>query len=61
MEYCSGGDLAGYIRRHKRTPEARARSLLQQLGAGLQLLWSHNLVHVSPNTAAASFADVAWF
>lgn len=47
MEYCSGGDLAKYIRRHKRIPEVAARALLRQLSAGLRELWSRNLVHVS--------------
>lgn len=46
MEYCSGGDLAKYIRRHKRIPEVAARALLRQLAAGLRELWSRNLVHV---------------
>ncbi len=46
MEYCSGGDLAKYIRRHKRIPEVAARALLRQLSAGLRELWSRNLVHV---------------
>lgn len=46
MEYCSGGDLSKYIRRHKRIPEASARALLRQLAAGLRELWSRNLVHV---------------
>ena len=48
MEYCAGGDLAKFIRRQKRIPEATARALLRQLSAGLRELWSRNLVHVSP-------------
>ena len=47
MEYCAGGDLAKFIRRTKRIPEATARALLRQLSAGLRELWSRNLVHVS--------------
>ena len=47
MEYCAGGDLAKFIRRQKRIPEATARALLRQLSAGLRELWSRNLVHVS--------------
>ena len=46
MEYCAGGDLAKFIRRTKRIPEATARALLRQLSAGLRELWSRNLVHV---------------
>lgn len=45
MEYCAGGDLAGFIRKHRRISEEAARPLLQQLAAGLQELWSHHLVH----------------
>jgi uncharacterized membrane protein len=46
MEYCAGGDLAGYLRRSKRLPEAAAQALMQQLGAGLKVLRDNNLVHV---------------
>lgn len=52
MEYCAGGDLAKFIRRQKRIPEATARALLRQLSAGLRELWSRNLVHVSSEHAA---------
>jgi serine/threonine protein kinase len=46
MEYCGGGDLAGYIRQHKKTTEAVARSFIQQLGAGMKEMWLNNFVHV---------------
>ena len=46
MEYCSGGDLAHYIRRCKRLQEATAHGLMVQLAAGLREMWAHNLVHV---------------
>jgi len=46
MEFCGGGDLAGYIRQHKKTTEAVARSFLQQLGAGMKEMWRNNFVHV---------------
>lgn len=47
MEFCAGGDLAHFIRRCKRVPEAIAHGLMLQLAAGLREMWSHNLVHVS--------------
>jgi hypothetical protein len=46
MEFCSGGDLAHYIRRYKRVSEATAHGLLSQLAAGLREMWAHNFVHV---------------
>lgn len=45
MEYCAGGDLAGYIRRCKRVPEVTACAVMRQLGAGLKELWSRQMVH----------------
>lgn len=47
MEYCSGGDLAHFIRRCKRVPEAAAHGLMLQLAAGLREMSEHHLVHVS--------------
>lgn len=52
MEFCAGGDLAHFIRRCKRVPEVTAHGLMLQLAAGLQEMWSHNLVHVSMGSAA---------
>ncbi|KAL3148333.1 hypothetical protein ABBQ38_013792 [Trebouxia sp. C0009 RCD-2024] len=45
MEFCAGGDLAGYIHRCKRVPEVTACAVMRQLGAGLQELWSRHMVH----------------
>ncbi|KAL4427734.1 hypothetical protein ABPG75_001832 [Micractinium tetrahymenae] len=45
MEYCAGGDLAHFLRRVKRVPEAVARHLMRQLAAGLREMWAHHLVH----------------
>ena len=59
MEYCAGGDLAKFIRRTKRIPEATARALLRQLSAGLRELWSRNLVHVSRAHTSSDFDFVA--
>lgn len=39
--------MAEYIRRHRRIPEATARSFIQQLAAGLKAMWQSNFVHVS--------------
>ena len=47
MEFCAGGDLAGYIHRCKRVPEVTACAVMRQLGAGLKELWSRHMVHVS--------------
>jgi len=46
MEYCSGGDLAAFIKRCKRVSEPVAHHLMRQLAAGLKEMWAHNLVHV---------------
>lgn len=46
MEFCSGGDLAHYIRAHRGVPEATAQHFMQQLAAGLKEMWAHHLVHV---------------
>ena len=48
LEYCNGGDLSEYIKKHGRVSEATAQGFMQQLGAGLEVLRSHNLIHVSP-------------
>ncbi len=58
MEFCAGGDLSGHIKKpeHRRgIPEAQARQFMVQLAAGLQELWSHNMVHVR------AFADSLCF
>ena len=56
MEYCAGGDLAGYIRRCKRVPEVTACAVMRQLGAGLRELWSRHMVHVSQRFVSGSNA-----
>ncbi|KAJ4843920.1 hypothetical protein Tsubulata_045280, partial [Turnera subulata] len=45
MEYCPGGNLASYIRQHGRVQEKMARSFMQQLGAGLEVLHSYHVIH----------------
>ena len=51
MEFCAGGDLAGYIHRCKRVPEVTACAVMRQLGAGLKELWSRHMVHVRMTAA----------
>ena len=46
MEYCGGGDLASAIRRYGPLPEQpTVCRLMGQLAAGLQFLWTRNLIH----------------
>ncbi|GAB4847718.1 hypothetical protein Ancab_026780 [Ancistrocladus abbreviatus] len=45
LEFCAGGNLASYIRRHGRVQEQIAREFIHQLGAGLRILKSHHIVH----------------
>ena len=54
LEICTGGDLGNYIRRYGRVSESTARYFLQQLAEGLKELRRHNVIHVSPTTAAVS-------
>ncbi|XP_021633712.1 serine/threonine-protein kinase ATG1t isoform X2 [Manihot esculenta] len=45
LEFCNGGNLASYIRLHGRVQEEIARRFMQQLGAGLEILQSHHIMH----------------
>ncbi|XP_039042783.1 serine/threonine-protein kinase ATG1t-like isoform X2 [Hibiscus syriacus] len=45
LEFCDGGNLASYIRRHGRVQEQLVRRFMQQLGAGLEVLQSHHIIH----------------
>ncbi|XP_023638515.1 serine/threonine-protein kinase ATG1a isoform X2 [Capsella rubella] len=45
LEYCSGGDLAGYINRHGKVPEAVAKHFMRQLALGLQVLHEKHFIH----------------
>ena len=60
MEYCAGGDLAGYIRRCKRVPEVTACAAMRQLGAGLKELYTRHMVHVSAAYQLNAFAPRLW-
>ncbi|PKU80623.1 serine/threonine-protein kinase ATG1c isoform X1 [Dendrobium catenatum] len=45
LEYCRGGDLARYIQKQGKVPEATAKHFMQQLASGLYVLRENNLVH----------------
>lgn len=45
MEYCDGGDLAGYLRKRKVLEEAEVRQLIVQLGEALRILSNANFAH----------------
>ncbi|KAL6651735.1 hypothetical protein ACP70R_010660 [Stipagrostis hirtigluma subsp. patula] len=45
LELCEGGDLAGFIQRNGRVDERVARNFMKQIGAGLQVLRRHHVVH----------------
>mmetsp|Transcript_2635 Transcript_2635/g.6049 ORF Transcript_2635/g.6049 Transcript_2635/m.6049 type:complete len:575 (-) Transcript_2635:295-2019(-) len=45
MEYCSGGDLSKYIKKHRMIKENKARTLLRQLACGLECLRNKKLMH----------------
>jgi serine/threonine-protein kinase ULK/ATG1 len=45
LEYCAGGDLSKWIRRHGAIPEPQALYWLGQLALGLKYLRAGNLIH----------------
>ncbi|XP_059634469.1 serine/threonine-protein kinase ATG1a [Cornus florida] len=45
LEYCDGGDLAGYIHRCGKVSEAVAKHFMRQLAAGLKVLNENRLIH----------------
>ncbi|XP_068328378.1 serine/threonine-protein kinase ATG1t-like isoform X1 [Pyrus communis] len=45
LEFCDGGNLAAYIRRHGRVEERIAKRFMQQLGAALEILHLHHIIH----------------
>lgn len=60
LEYCEGGDLADYIRRHRRVSEPVARHFMRNLAAGLQVLQDKHLIHrdLKPQNLLLSTKDV---
>jgi serine/threonine-protein kinase ULK/ATG1 len=45
IEFCGGGDLSRYIKKHGAMPERVAKHFLGQLAAGLKFLRQANLIH----------------
>ncbi|KAL1206273.1 Serine/threonine-protein kinase ATG1a [Cardamine amara subsp. amara] len=45
LEYCSGGDLAGYINLHGKVSETVAKHFMRQLALGLQVLQEKHFIH----------------
>jgi|ETNmetMinimDraft_14_1059893.scaffolds.fasta_scaffold91409_1 serine/threonine protein kinase len=45
MEYCSDGDLEGYLKKKKRLSEDEAIKVLDSTISGLAYLNSHNVIH----------------
>lgn len=46
MEYCGGGDLGSFIKRHGSLPEAITRKFFRQLAAALQYMRAMNVAHM---------------
>ncbi|CAA6660518.1 unnamed protein product [Spirodela intermedia] len=44
-EFCAGGNLADYIRQHGAICEQVSRKFMRQLGAGLEVLHAHHIIH----------------
>ena len=45
LEYCGGGDLHKFIKKSGSLSEATSRHFMAQLAAGLNFLWSKNVIH----------------
>ena len=46
LEFCAGGDVSDYIKKHRHIPEPTVCYFMRQLAAGLEHLRRHHLVHV---------------
>ncbi|VDD86222.1 unnamed protein product [Enterobius vermicularis] len=46
MEFCGGGDLGSFIRKHGSLPEAVTRKFFRQLACGLQYMRAMNVAHM---------------
>eukprot|EP00245_Coleochaete_scutata_P018607 TRINITY_DN9779_c0_g1_i1.p1 TRINITY_DN9779_c0_g1~~TRINITY_DN9779_c0_g1_i1.p1 ORF type:complete len:715 (+),score=145.64 TRINITY_DN9779_c0_g1_i1:73-2217(+) len=59
LEFCAGGDLSDFIKKHGKVAESVARHFMRQLGAGLQVLRSNNLIHrdLKPQNLLLSTTD----
>jgi serine/threonine-protein kinase ULK2 len=45
FEFCSGGDLAGYIKKKGALPSKKVRKFMQDIAAGLKYLRKKNVFH----------------
>eukprot|EP00826_Nyctotherus_ovalis_P059841 TRINITY_DN8359_c0_g2_i4.p1 TRINITY_DN8359_c0_g2~~TRINITY_DN8359_c0_g2_i4.p1 ORF type:complete len:351 (+),score=122.86 TRINITY_DN8359_c0_g2_i4:106-1158(+) len=45
MEYCKGGDLSRYLKKHKRLEEYTVQKMVYQISNGLRVLAEHNIMH----------------
>ncbi|XP_072965474.1 serine/threonine-protein kinase ATG1t isoform X3 [Typha angustifolia] len=45
LEFCKGGNLATYIRCNGRVQEHIVRNFMRQIGAGLEVLHGHHIIH----------------
>lgn len=45
LEYCAGGDLSKFIRKHGALGEAASKPFFGQLAAGMRFLRTNNLIH----------------
>jgi len=45
FEYCEGGDLAGYLKKHERLEEKQVRRFMKQIANGLKSLNRLRIVH----------------
>lgn len=46
LEYCNGGDLSMYIKKHSKLPEKVCCTLMQQLALAIKFLRSYNICHL---------------
>jgi len=45
MEYCKGGDMAKYLKKHKRLSEYVVQKMVFQISNGLKVMAQHNILH----------------
>lgn len=45
FEFCSGGDLAGYIKKNGKLPNKKVQKFMQDISVGLKYLQDYNIIH----------------